>query len=223
MLTRSQFLHRLVNNTPLKRIKSQSTLLARGYFNFLYLRDDPYQVGRRLNAKSADNPYARAFDLLGRFRAKKALEIACGEGLITPYVAARADKVVAFDLSDVAIRRAQQQNQQLANVTFRQSDVRTFDGAPQSYDLVFCSEILYYIERDQLPAAVERVASWVAKGGKLLLIHHRAQQDDERGLALKAFGGKTIHDMFCALPGFSMQTDKTERIVRMTLLERSGT
>lgn len=217
----SQFLHNMINRTPLRRLKSQSMWLSRSYFNFLYLQTDPYDVSRRLDHQSADNPYARAFDLLDSFHAHNALEIGCGEGLITPYVAARADTVVAFDVSDFAIRRARQRNQNLTNASFCQSDVRTFDGARQSYDLVFCSEILYYLEREQLDEAVERIADWVAPGGKLLLIHHRALQDDERGMTLKAFGSKTIHDLFCALPGFVTLADKTEPIVRMTLLERS--
>jgi 2-polyprenyl-3-methyl-5-hydroxy-6-metoxy-1,4-benzoquinol methylase len=223
MPVRSKFLHELINRTPVKRMLLSSSIFVSAYFNILYLqKKDPYRISKELNKAADTNKYDQAFGLLNGFHGRNALEIACGEGRLTHYVTAYADKVLAFDISSVAIRRARQTNPDPEHISYEQGDLSTWSIPDQGYDLVFCSEVLSYISRENLDEIVARVAAWVGPSGELLLIHHRSQKDDTAGLALKEFGAKTIHDLFLQLPDFSLESDQTEPWYRITLLQRNA-
>jgi len=205
--------HNLVNRTGLKSFLTANRVFVRSYFNYKYLRADPYQLVQNDERRKIE----RAFSLLDGFHAEKALELGCGEGRWTAFTARIADEVLAIDLSDLAIRRARAKN--LANVEFRQGDLTTIGLPPASFDFVFCSEVLYYLSLDQLEKTVARVEALLRPGGRLLLVHARALKDDERGLELKEFGAKTIHDRFAA-SGLDLETDVLDDLYRISVYRR---
>ncbi|MDH5509068.1 MAG: class I SAM-dependent methyltransferase, partial [Nitrospinota bacterium] len=109
----------------------------------------------------------------------------------------------------------------LANVRVERMDI-LMDEFKESFDLVAASEVLYYLERDQLPKAVEKVKNLVKPGGALLLAHARAQADDDSGVEKKSFGAKTIHRLFIADPDFQLLEDVPEPGYRITFLRRKS-
>lgn len=86
----------------------------------------------------------------GRFR--NALDIGCAEGVLTERYAPSVGHVDAFDLSETAIERARKRG--LPNVDFFPLDMRETGTLAGPYDLVLCSECLYYIPTDEGRASV---------------------------------------------------------------------
>ena len=76
----------------------------------------------------------------GRF--KKCLDIGCAEGVLSKNIAKYVDHLDAFDISGKAIKRAIAVRQD-EKINYYQKDARDF-RANNSYDLIVCSEVLYY-------------------------------------------------------------------------------
>lgn len=209
----TKLLHDLVNQTGLKSFLTSNRIFVRSYFNYRYLREDPYKLVQRDEHRKIE----QAFALVDGYHAEHALELGCGEGRWTAFTARMADRVMAIDISDLAIRRARARN--LPNVEFRQGDLANSELPLENFDFVFCSEVLYYLTRDQLDDTVARIHAVLRPGGKLLLVHARALKDDEKGLHLKEFGARTIHDRF-ASSAFELEADVLEDAYRISLFRR---
>ncbi|MEU0023568.1 class I SAM-dependent methyltransferase [Streptomyces rochei] len=105
---------------------------------------------------------------------RRIADIGCSEGVFTCRVAGnyRAADVVGLDISRRALGRARQRaRQEHLDVTFRACDIlnQSFEG---KFDLVFCSELLYYLgSYSRLRLASERIVDLLEPGGLLLLTH----------------------------------------------------
>jgi SAM-dependent methyltransferase len=210
----SKLVHDLVNQTPIKSLLTSNRFVVRSYFNLLYLWSHSYKEVRRDQRAKIE----RAFALLDGFRAKDALELGCGDGRWAEFSAGIADRLIATDISDLAIQRARAQTK-LANVDFRQGDFASIPFPPQSFDFIFCCEVLYYLSLEQLDETVARISELLRPGGKVLLLHSRSLKDDESGMQLKEFGAKTIHDKFTASP-LELEKDILEDDYRISLYRR---
>ena len=90
--------------------------------------------------------YAHQLDFLGEQRYERALEIGCGSGCFTRRLAGIADRVVALDIAEVAIKRARMQVAGAGPgvVEFRVADAMHYDlHAEGPWDLVVVSETMY--------------------------------------------------------------------------------
>ncbi len=212
-------LHKLKNIPAIKRLLTENRFFVRFYFNWLYRKEDPYAL------MESDYEKAKLALVVETLRGVvphtgSALEIGCGEGKLTAHLGEVCDKVLAVDISDLAIARAKRSLEGAPHVEVRRADVFTEELADR-FDLVVCSEVLFYFEPTQLPGVVKKVADRVSGGGRLLLVHARALADDTAGIDLKKFGAKTIHDMFIADDRFAVDVDRVEPAYRITLLRRT--
>jgi SAM-dependent methyltransferase len=112
--------------------------------NRLYLLGDPWKL---------DSPgeHFRFKETVRIIREKIAqrfgsiLEIGCGEGLQTEYLAPLADRIVGLDPSAQAIKRADAK--QLRNASFAVGDLDSYANKPDArFDLVTACEVLYYMK-----------------------------------------------------------------------------
>jgi len=105
---------------------------------------------------------------------RRIMEMGCSEGVFTQrLVRAHPDAhVTAVDISERALRRAAERVAEAADRTLLVSaDLLTFT-AEHRYDLVFCSETLYYVGRgDRLRQASAQLIGLLAPGGVLVLVH----------------------------------------------------
>ena len=214
MIVKSKTLHRVVNLPPVKRFLTENRWIAARYFDNVYKSPDPYGV----SAESERAKFDRAFELLGDRRFRAGLEVGCGEGANAPRLAALCDRVLALDISRIAIRRAMERNAH-PRVTYRVFDL-VADRPVERYDYVFCSETLVYLNRTQLDGAVDKLIEATAPGGVLQLVHCRCVHDDVTGLAYKPFGARTIHGLFLRDPRLSCLADEQTPGYRITLLQR---
>ena len=116
---------------------------------------------------------------LGTAALGTALEVGCAEGHFTERLAKRADRVIALDISSVALERARQR----APAAFLEADLMTWDpGLFAPFDVIVLGDVLYYLDRpgvaEEFGALFPRVASWLKRGGRLILAHGYAGEKE---------------------------------------------
>jgi SAM-dependent methyltransferase len=132
-------------------------------------------------ADLAPNPgllaWARRAGATARKRGR-ALVIGCGLGDDAQELARWGMQVVAFDVSATAVAWAKRRFPESA-VRYEEADLLAPPPAwTRSFDLVFEAYTLQSLPQSVLPAAIDRVAAFVAPGGTLLVIA-RARDDHE--------------------------------------------
>jgi 2-polyprenyl-3-methyl-5-hydroxy-6-metoxy-1,4-benzoquinol methylase len=216
MILRSKIIHEIINRTPIKKLLAENRFLVRVFFNYQYRRGDPYN----LILEEQTNKIKKAFCLVDGFKAKKALEIGCGEGKWSHYIAALSEKVIAFDISDTAIKKAKEIHQGNTQIEYRRADLVTENFSGETYDFIFCSEVLIYFELSQLNDVIPKIVNLLNPKGKLLLVHVRSLKDDSSGIEFKEFGAKTIHEAFIRSQQLELEKDIADAKYRITLLRR---
>src|SRR5690606_31876087 len=113
--------------------------------------------------------YEQTLDLLPEGPIHTALELACAEGHFTVQLAPRVGHLLATDISETALERTAARCRDHANVSYRQLDFMHHDP-PGRYDLVVCSEVLYFAgTKERLRRVAERMVEFVRPGGHLVM------------------------------------------------------
>jgi len=103
----------------------------------------------------------------------RALELGCSEGRFTERLAAEgwAAEVVGVDFVEAAVERARERCRDLPGVRIEQADVtNALPAGP--FDLVYGSEILYYIgPMRRLASLADRIAGEMSPDGRLVLVN----------------------------------------------------
>ena len=126
------------------------------YFDRLYtmsrdpfrLETSPYDVRKR----------ERLMEVVTRRPTVMALDAGCGTGIIARMLAEHCDHVIAIDFSAQAVSRARAHNDRPERLDIRHADLTDLSLA-ERFDLVVCSEVLYYLEGAMLEAAVQGIRS----------------------------------------------------------------
>jgi len=145
-----------------------------GWFEELYKTDpdpwrfetSPYEQAKYAQTLTALGPDSRRFH--------RALEAGCSIGVFTELLAPRCDDLLAVDASPTAVAHARER---LAGSDHVHVDHRVLpeDLPDGPFDLVVCSEILYYWSADPLRELLARLEALVSPGGSLLAVHWRPQ------------------------------------------------
>ena len=161
---------------------------------------DPWGYGSAYEQQK----FAHSIETLNGIRAADALELACAEGHFTLHLAAIADTVLATDIAAAAIARAAERCAHLPHVRCVRLDFRD-QPIPGTFDLIVCSEVLYYLrDREELRNVVRRLAAHLRPGGRLLTTHSNLLVDDADRTGFDwamGFGARTIAETLATLPG----------------------
>jgi SAM-dependent methyltransferase len=115
------------------------------------------------------------------------LEVGCSIGVFTGRLSARCEHVVAIDFSPSALKLARRQLHGASNVELVLARFPE-QIPPGSWDLIVCSEVLYYLE----PPALEEAIGWIADqlrcGTSVLAVSWRGVGRDE------PHTGDEVHD-----------------------------
>ncbi|HEV2796633.1 MAG TPA: bifunctional NAD(P)/FAD-dependent oxidoreductase/class I SAM-dependent methyltransferase [Nocardioides sp.] len=106
----------------------------------------------------------------------RALDIGCGEGGDAIWLAQQGWEVTAVDFADAALARTTEHAAEAGvgdHVETRRVDVRTFDPAGETWDLV--TSHFFHLPDGGMPDVVRRLASAVAPGGTLLVVGHHPE------------------------------------------------
>jgi SAM-dependent methyltransferase len=107
-----------------------------------------------------------------------ALEVGCSIGLFTVQLAARCERVVGLDFAPRALALAAERTARLANVQLLQAAFP--EQAPIGpWNVVVCSEVLYYLDEPALLLATEWLRDQLELGASLVAVSWRGQGTDE--------------------------------------------
>jgi SAM-dependent methyltransferase len=108
----------------------------------------------------------------------RALEVGCSIGVFTRRLAERCEQLVAIDFSARAIALARAQLRELANVELTQASFP--EQAPAGeWDLIVCSEVLYYLDAQTFAEAVKWLRARLERGACVLVVSWRGEGVEE--------------------------------------------
>jgi SAM-dependent methyltransferase len=116
-------------------------------------------------------------------RCENALEIGCGTGEFTRFLAGRAQHVTAVDLSPEMIRLAQQQSVAYSNIEYVMADALRLTLPAESYDCVVSLATLHHLPLEQ---ALLKMKDALKPGG-VLIIQDLVRDERIVDLATSAF------------------------------------
>jgi SAM-dependent methyltransferase len=132
-------------------------------------REDPWEFA---TSPYEAAKYDRTIAALGGRRFARGLELGCSIGVLTARLAESCDALVALDASPTAIGRARERLAALANVELAVGVIPE-DLPAGPFDLIVCSEVLYYFAPDALAGVLDRLEAALTPGGALLAVHWR--------------------------------------------------
>jgi SAM-dependent methyltransferase len=146
--------------------------LQREHFEALYAADpDPWKFE---NSAYEHAKYERTLAALGDRRYARGLEAGCSIGVLAELLAERCDDLLAVDIAQAAVDAARERLAAYAHVRVERRTLPT-EWPAGPFDLVVCSELLYYWDRPTLEEALGVIADSLAPGGRLIAVHYRPQ------------------------------------------------
>lgn len=112
-----------------------------------------------------------------RFHGTRALDVACGNGRNSRFLASRGFQVIGLDVSDVALAQAKSTTHPCnSNINYMEHDLDEGLSLLGKFDLII---VVRYIKRELFP----QLEQYLAAGGHLLIEHHIKYDADDRPLA----------------------------------------
>lgn len=115
------------------------------------------------------------------------LEVGCSIGVFTRQLAARCQHVVAIDFSRGALELARRNLRDARNVDLLRASFPE-ETPPGSWDLILCSEILYYLQSPALEEAISWIRTQLSHKASVLAVSWRGVGRDE------PLTGDEVHD-----------------------------
>lgn len=127
----------------------------------------------------------------GKLRGGRALDIACGTGNYSFYLAEHGfDEVIGVDFSEKALAIARRHNEKMQlPVTFKFADVTKIELAlpGEQFDFILDYSILHHLDPAVTEAYAQQCANLLKPGGKLLLVCY-SDKDEVASGSSKATG-----------------------------------
>jgi trans-aconitate methyltransferase len=171
------------------------------YFDAVYASDpDPWKFASSVYER---NKYASTLAALPKPRYVHALEIGCSIGVLTRELAARCDSIVAVDVAEAPLVEARRRCAGLPNARFGQMFVpeQWPDGV---FDLILLSEVVYYLQAQDVTRLALRVVQSLAPRGDVVLVHWTGETD-------YPLTGDEAAGLFIAAIGEAAQVQRTDR------------
>ena len=132
--------------------------------------------------------YAATLAALGPGRYGRALETGCSIGVFTELLARHCDRLVGLDFSSRALALAGERLSGVANVKLVLGSFP--EQVPSGgWDLVVCSEVLYYLDRAVLARALDWLETHLERGATVLAVSWRGSGETE------PLRGDDVHDL----------------------------
>jgi peptidoglycan/xylan/chitin deacetylase (PgdA/CDA1 family)/2-polyprenyl-3-methyl-5-hydroxy-6-metoxy-1,4-benzoquinol methylase len=199
--------------------RRSADLNERDYWNQVFAKGDPWNYASFYE----QTKYQHTLELLPDSPVANAIELGCAEGVFTEMLAGGVDRLLAIDISDAALERARNRCIRNENVSFVQHDLS--DGMiGADYDLVVCSEILYYLsDRAAIENFARQVWNSMKPGGHLLMTHSNMVSDDKfaTGFDFNEIGAKDIGAIFASCLGLEFLRELRTDLYRVQLFRRA--
>jgi 2-polyprenyl-3-methyl-5-hydroxy-6-metoxy-1,4-benzoquinol methylase len=104
------------------------------------------------------------------------LEVGCGTGVLTQMLAEHAENVTAMDLSPTAIAAAKKRLKLIASVKLVCGDILS-DQLNGPFDCAIVSEVLYFLDPEEISRAAELIHTHLQAGGLCELVNWTGEND----------------------------------------------
>ena len=183
-------------------------------FDALYRADiDPWNF--RTSGYERDK-YAATLAALPRARFRHALEVGCSIGELTRRLRERAEAVLGLDVSRVAVAEARRVHGGVPGLCFEVAELPA-DWPGGTFDLIVLSEVLYFLEPEEIDLTARRVAGALEPGGHCIAVCWTGENDctlDGDGAAVR------FVDAFTGLGAGRIVSSRREERYRLELLRR---
>jgi SAM-dependent methyltransferase len=146
---------------------------------------DPWDYG---SSEYEREKYAATLAAIGPGPYGRALEVGCSIGIFTEMLTPRCERLVAMDFSPRAIALASERLQGRSRVELLQGSFPEEVPAGR-WDLVVCSEVLYYLDSDTFLRSLEWLRSQVSQGTRVVAVSWRG------GAETEPLRGDWVHDL----------------------------
>jgi peptidoglycan/xylan/chitin deacetylase (PgdA/CDA1 family) len=199
----------------------ETVTYGRSHFESLFaMRPDPW----RYTNPYEQTKYAQTLALLPQHPIDRALELACAEGHFTLQLAPRVGSLIAADISQIALRRAVERCAARQNVCFQHLDLMNAP-LPGRFDLIVCSEVLYYCtDKDDLRSIARKLAEALEPGGYLLTAHANLVVDDPHHTGFDwdcPFGAKVIGEVLADTRPLQLVQELRTPLYRIQLFQHN--
>ncbi|QGP78194.1 trifunctional glycosyltransferase/class I SAM-dependent methyltransferase/polysaccharide deacetylase [Sphingobium sp. CAP-1] len=190
------------------------------YWEGIYSNKDPWDYRNNYEALK----YDQTIELIAGRHFDDVLEIACAEGEFTRRLAPFATRILATDIAPSAVARAAGNLRDLPNIRCGQLDLLT-DDPPGQYDLIVCSEVLYYLaDAATLARIAARMSAHLKPGGWFVTADANLLVDEADCTGFDwphQFGARGIGAAFAAAPGLRMAAEYWTPLYRIHRFEKS--
>ena len=146
----------------------RTTTIAPDYFDELYAQDsDPWKFA---TSPYEAEKYARTLAALPEPRYRNALEVGCSIGVLTSLLAPRCERLLALDAAAAPLEAARRRCEHHAHVSFACAFVPG-EWPPGEFDLILLSEVVYYLDANDVAELATKAAGSLAPGGTIALVH----------------------------------------------------
>ncbi len=141
------------------------------WFEQLYASDpDPWRFA---TSDYEREKYGATLEALPDRRFSSGLEVGCSFGVLTQQLAPRCDELLAIDVAQTVLDRAQEA---CPGVRFERRFV-PHEWPPGTFDLILFSEVLYYLTEADIQRTAKLAQRALLPGGSILLVHYLGDTD----------------------------------------------
>lgn len=203
---------------PPRRARVRHDKDRTAFWNGYFATEDPWNYGSSYEQEK----YQRQLEILPAGPIGRALELACAEGHFTRQLAPRVGHLTATDISAIAVERACARCSDQPNIEFGVLDFAA-DTLPGGMDLIFCSEVLYYLDDlAELRRIAKKFAEALAPGGSFISAHAFVLRDnvEKTGFDWNTFGAQAISETLAATEGLVLEQSIQTELYRIDRFRR---
>ncbi len=125
------------------------------------------------------------------FRGRTVLEVACGTGYWTQFIAREAARVYACDINDAVLEIAREKPIPPGRVSFFKADAVTLEGAPEGCDAAFAGFWWSHVKKSDLAKFVGNLAAKLAPGAVVAILDNRYAEGSSTKVSRRDAEGNT--------------------------------
>jgi demethylmenaquinone methyltransferase/2-methoxy-6-polyprenyl-1,4-benzoquinol methylase len=125
------------------------------------------------------------------FRGRTVLEIACGTGYWTQFIAREARRVQACDINEAVLEIAREKPIPPGRASFFRADALTLEGVPEGCDAAFAGFWWSHVKKGELRGFVSRLDAKLARGSVIAILDNRFVEGSSTPISRRDAEGNT--------------------------------
>jgi demethylmenaquinone methyltransferase/2-methoxy-6-polyprenyl-1,4-benzoquinol methylase len=125
------------------------------------------------------------------FRGRTVLEVACGTGYWTQFIAREAARVHACDINEAVLEIAREKPIPAGRVSFFKADAVTLEGAPAGCTAAFAGFWWSHVKKSDLARFVANLSAKLAPGAVVAILDNRYAEGSSTAISRRDAEGNT--------------------------------